>query len=303
MDHHWTRRSLLSAALLAAALPAATKAVSAGHPPLGIQLWMVKDALTADPAATLRAIATAGFGAVELAGWPAGDRTAFAAMLADAGLVCRCAHLPVLLASDDEIGPLLDEAAGFGLTHVFAPIPGFAGALDLPQSERGGALFARTLSADDWRWNAERLNRIADKATAHGLTIGYHNHNIEFAPLDGTTPYAMLLAGTDSGRVVFELDVGHVILAGADPFALLADYPDRFRAAHLKQWRRPFTPRTKLDLPPSADFGAGFDWPRWLAAARGAGIVHLFAERDNLAPAEQLPATVQAGRYFAGLER
>src|SRR3546814_17642694 len=78
---------------------------------------MVKDALAADPAATLRAIAAAGFGAVELAGWPSGDRTTFAAMLAEAGLSCRCAHLPILLASDEELAPLLDEAAGFGLTH------------------------------------------------------------------------------------------------------------------------------------------------------------------------------------------
>src|SRR3546814_13356469 len=78
MDHHCTRRSLLSTALLAAVLPGTASAVAADHPQLGIQLWMVKDALAAAPAATLRAIAAAGFGAVELAGWPSGDRTTFA---------------------------------------------------------------------------------------------------------------------------------------------------------------------------------------------------------------------------------
>src|SRR3546814_629427 len=257
MDHHCTRRSLLSTALLAAVLPGTASAVAADHPQLGIQLWMVKDALAADPAATLRAIAAAGFGAVELAGWPSGDRTTFAAMLAEAGLSCRCAHLPILLASDEELAPLLDEAAGFGLTHVFAPVPGFADALDLPQSERGSALFARTLNADDWRWNAERLNRVADRAAAHGLTIGYHNHNIEFAPLDRTTPYAMLLAGTDPERVVFEFDVGHVILAGAEPFALLAEHPGRFRDATLQHWPRPFPPPGARSDVCSSDLGAG----------------------------------------------
>src|SRR3546814_1430164 len=122
---------------------------------------MVKDALAADPAATLRAIAAAGFGAVELAGWPSGDRTTFAAMLAEAGLSCRCAHLPILLASDEELAPLLDEAAGFGLTHVFAPVPGFADALDLPQSERGSALFARTLRSEEHTSELQSLMRIS----------------------------------------------------------------------------------------------------------------------------------------------
>src|SRR3546814_3533223 len=132
MDHHCTRRSLLSTALLAAVLPGTASAVAADHPQLGIQLWMVKDALAADPAAKLRAIVAAGFGAVELAGWPSGDRTTFAAMLAEAGLSCRCAHLPILLASHSKLASLLDDSAGFGLNHVYAPINGFADALTYP---------------------------------------------------------------------------------------------------------------------------------------------------------------------------
>src|SRR3546814_16605550 len=98
-------------------------------------------------------------------------------MLAEAGLSCRCAHLPILLASDEELAPLLHEAAGFGLTHVFAPVPGFAAAPDLPQSERGRPLFARTLNADAWLWNAELLTRVPHRAAAPGLPIATPNHN------------------------------------------------------------------------------------------------------------------------------
>ena len=299
----WERRRLLLAALAATMLPSAAAIPSRRERTgFGIQLWMVKDILASDPAATLNAIARAGFASVELAGWPHTDRAAFAELLADTGLTCRCAHLPILLANDDELPRLLDEASAFGLTHLFAPVPGFPQVGYLPAEQRAAALFARSLSADDWRWNAERLNIVADRAATHGLAVGYHNHNIEFATLDdGTTPFALLLAHSDPTKVHFELDVGHVMLAGADPFALLADHPGRFRAAHLKQWQRPFVPRTRLDLPASSDFDTGFDWSRWLDAAQDAGIVHVFAERDNLPAGDQLRAMQQAGLFFGSI--
>src|SRR5206468_9593119 len=48
----------------------------------------------------------------------------------------------------------------------------------IPAEER------RTL--DDYKRWAERLNRAGTEAKAAGLQFAYHNHDFEFAPLDGS---------------------------------------------------------------------------------------------------------------------
>ena len=61
------------------------------------------------------------------------------------------------------------------------------------------------------RWILAALGRT-------GSRLGYHNHDFEFAPLDGTTIWDVLLAELPP-RVELELDVYWAAVGGRDPVA------------------------------------------------------------------------------------
>ena len=301
------RRAFLTAAAgmtVAATARAESRAVA---PPfdLGVQLWMVRQSMARDFEATLSALAALGVRRVELAGAPQRLAGELRSALDAAGLACVSGHLPVLHMTDAEADRQFAFAGTLGMKTVIAPTPGRADLLDLAPDARLAALIARPLVADDWRWNADRLNALGERARAAGLAVGYHNHNVEFAPLDGEeTGMALLLSRVDPAQAHFQIDVGNAVLGGADPVALLQHWPDRFRSAHLKDWRAPLTPTTGLASPPSAPFGEGvIDWSRWRAASARAGLETSFIERENLPVEDEVAGAAQALNYFAELQR
>lgn len=270
---------------------------------LGVQLWMVRQSMAQDFPGTLKALADLGVRKVELAGAPdlSGDelRRAFDA----AGLACISGHLPILQMTDVELDHRLTYAREIGMTTVAAPMPGFAGLLDVAPADRFSALMAHPLTADDWRWNADRLNQIGEKARSAGVAIAYHNHNVEFADVGGLTAMELLLERVDPAQAHFQFDVGNAVLGGADPYDLLARHPGRFKSAHLKDWRAPIQPTTRLAAPASAAFGEGvIDWARWRRASAEAGIVTSFIERENMPVGQEVAAAGQALQYFTTLQ-
>jgi sugar phosphate isomerase/epimerase len=263
---------------------------------------MVRESLARDYAGTLAALARLGVQQVELATIPSLAPAAFRRQLNDLGLSCTSAHMPLLAMNDDEVANALQLAAALGLRHIFAPTPGFDGIGALPLQDRMTALIRRGLTADDWRWNAQRLNQLGERAIAAGLRLGYHNHNIEFGALpDAGRPIDLLLQGTEAALVDFQIDVGNAVLGGGDPMALVAAHPTRFAAAHLKDWAPPLTVTTRASLPPaSAPFGAGvIDWARWASVSAAAGITAQFIEQEGLAAQAGLEGAAQGVRFFA----
>lgn len=300
------RAFLATAAGMALATPARAESRSVAPPSdLGVQLWMVRQSMARDFEATLSALEALGVRRVELAGAPQRSAAELRAAIDAAGLACVSGHLPLLQMTDAEADRQFAFARTLGMKTVIAPTPGRADLLDLAPQARLAALIARPLAADDWRWNADRLNALGERARAAGLAVGYHNHNVEFAPLDGgETGMALLLSRVDPAQAHFQIDVGNAVLGGADPVALLQRWPDRFRSAHLKDWRAPLTPTTGLASPPSAPFGEGvIDWSRWRAASARAGLETSFIERENLPVEDEVAGTVQALTYFAELQR
>ena len=61
-------------------------------------------------------------------------------------------------------------------------------------------------TADDVRRFARRARRLRRRLAERGIRLGYHNHAFEFAPLDGTTVWDVLLAELPP-EVELELDV------------------------------------------------------------------------------------------------
>ena len=79
-------------------------------------------------------------------------------------------------------------------------------------------------TADDVRRFAAELGEFARRIAAHGIRLGYHNHEFEFAPLDGTTVWDVLLAELPP-EVELELDVYWAAVGGRTPWPRSARSP------------------------------------------------------------------------------
>lgn len=239
-------------------------------PPLGVQLYSVRDLMAEDVAATLDLVASAGFQEVEFAGYFDHSAAAMRAMLDAAGLAAPAAHIGKNLFEAD-LERLIADAIEVGHQYVIVPW--------LDQAER---------SLDDYRRHAEDFNRYGEACKAAGIRFAYHNHEWEFDEADGEIPYDLLLRETDPELVDFELDLAWAVAGNADPAAYFKAWPGRFPMLHLKD----------LDAGEEADIGTGVvDFDAILVHAGLAGLKHGFVERDNATdPAASLRANHDAMR-------
>ena len=121
----------------------------------------------------------------------------------------------------------------------------------------------------------ERLNTGAQMAKAAGLQFGYHNHDYEFTPVDGTTGYDIITSQTDKSLVKLELDLYWAVKAGQDPLAIMAANSGRVICCHVKD-AGPAPERKMLEV------GAGtIDFKMLLAKGREHGLQHWFIEHDQ----------------------
>ncbi len=88
----------------------------------------------------------------------------------------------------------IDYAKALGTRYLVCAFPWTA-----DSRFRNSRLFriASGITLDDWKWNAEQLNKIGAVAAKAGLSCGYHNHNMEFRSYDGVVAYDELLRLTD----------------------------------------------------------------------------------------------------------
>lgn len=223
---------------------------------VGIQLYSVRSLLARDFDGTLRALAAIGYREVEFAGWhgrtPAQVKTAVAA----AGLAAPSAHVDLASFRTDP-ARLCGEHAEAGHRAVVIAW--------MSPAER------KTL--DDWRRRAEEFTRFAEAARRAGLAFGYHNHEFEFVPVEGTVPFEVLASATDPALVTLELDLYWATVAGADPLAWMRRWPGRVTMVHVKD--RSADGRM-------VDVGAGtIGFDALLREARRLGLRHAFVEHDN----------------------
>jgi sugar phosphate isomerase/epimerase len=71
---------------------------------------------------------------------------------------------------------------------------------------------------DEWKRVADTLNTANNTMIAHGLHAGYHNHDLEWKPVDGKKPIELLAASTDPS-IMLQLDVGTCLEMGNDSVA------------------------------------------------------------------------------------
>lgn len=274
-----------------------------GLPP-GIQLYAVREPLAADGAATLKTLRSIGFREVETYAGTRYKPAELRAMVSDAGLRMPSAHLDFTMTND--LGRALAYGAELQVEWV---VSAFLRQLTDPgRTSLGNSTVKQTalppMGPDGFKRMAERMNEIGRRAKAEGFKYAYHNHNFEFERMpDGSTGYALLLRETDPELVKFEVDCGWMVVAGGSPTDYFRRFPGRFRMLHIKDFQ-PSPPTIDMvgpGRPKGTELGHGFiDYTPIFKAARGAGIVHVFAEQEEPYVRPQLES---AKVSFAYLQR
>jgi len=255
MDEHYSlsRRSFLSL-ITVAPLGAVTAAAAWQHIPIGLELYSVRDALQKDRSGTLRAVAKMGYECGEFFApyyqWSADEAKQVRRELDDLGLHCYSTHN----------GPESFTATGIGrainLNHIL-------GAKYIVLASAGDIN-----TIDGWKQVADTLNKAADTLAGEGLFAGYHNHDLEFRPLEGKRPMEVIAANT-AKSIMLQLDVGTCLEAGSDPVAWIESNPGRIRSLHLKEWSPTKGYRVL--------FGEGVaPWKKIFAAAESTGGVEFY---------------------------
>lgn len=255
------------------------------HDQIALQLYTVRRLAAVDLPGTLRAVAAAGYRAVEVAGLPETAPGELARLLDEAGLRVVAAHEGIERLRDDA-GAVADRSAEIGCPRVIVPW--------LPEGDR------RT--ADDVRRFAAELGGFARSFAERGIRLGYHNHAFEFAPFEDTTIWDLLLAELPP-EVEIELDVYWVAVGGRDPVAELRATDElqatagrtagRVRLLHMKD-------RAAGPEPHDVPAGEGtLPFPEIVQAARAAGVEWYIAEQDE--PHVPLDDIGRAFRYLESL--
>ena len=186
-------------------------------PQITVQLYSVRDQAAADYEGTIRAIAAMGFGCVEPAGYPGYSPAKAAMLFQELGLKAPTCHgsLPV----GENKNAVIEEALLLGHEAIITGCP--------PHFK---ADFA---SLDAVKATAALYCEAAANAAAHGLQVGYHNHDWDLFDIDGSPGYRIFLENTPE-TVLWEADIFWVAKAGCDPVAFLKEIGPRGKALHFK---------------------------------------------------------------------
>ncbi|MGB9434438.1 MAG: sugar phosphate isomerase/epimerase [Candidatus Acidiferrum sp.] len=244
----FSRRSFLA---FTAAMPWAWRAGASTAIPMGIEMYSVREELKKDPQGTVRAIAGMGYQGLEFYApyfeWTHAQAKEMKKLMDDLGIRCFSTHNDASYLNKEHIQNAIDLNLNLGSKYVVMassqPKPGL----------------------DGWKEIADALNFAADRLGGSGLKAGYHNHQVEFIPVDGVRPMEILAKYTKPS-VMLQLDVGTCLEAGSDPAAWIDANPGRIRSVHCKDWA-PGAGKGYAVL-----FGEGVaDWKAIFAAAQGAG--------------------------------
>jgi sugar phosphate isomerase/epimerase len=202
----------------------ATPATEAKKYPIGLELYSVRTELARDLPNTLQNVAKIGYEVVEFYApyfdWTIPYAKDVRTQMGDLGLRCYSTH--------NQIGS-------------FTPGETMAKAIELNQIL--GARYLILASApngtrglEGWMKLCEQLTTAVDQLKPHGLTAGFHNHQAEWAKLEGGQRTMDVIAANTPKEFVLQFDVGTCMEAGADPIAWIKANPGRIKTVHLKDW-------------------------------------------------------------------
>ena len=237
---------------------------------VGIQLYSVRDEIFKDPRGVIKKIAVAGYSEVEMFGLNAENKfygltvKEFAQLLKDNKLKSPSGHYApenflFENGNGDDVKNFCEVGNTLGNKYIIIP---------WMKEERRKTI-------DQYKVLAERINKAGEICKKANLQLAYHNHDFEFADMNGQHGYDVLLNNTDKDLVKMEMDIYWVVRAGYDPIELFKKHPGRFHLWHVKDM-------DKADRTKNTEVGNGtVDFKTIFANAKLSGVKHYMVEQEN----------------------
>jgi len=265
----------------------------------GVQLWSVRDFMEKDPKATLKALSTYGYNLIESFQGDQGvfwgmEPKEFKAYLADHNLKLPSTHCDPQYALDakkkDEFKKLVDDCAEIGVEYMVNPYMGFLKTLD------------------EFKNATDGLNVAGEICAKNGIQYCYHNHHYSFQKIENEYPQDIMMQGTKSGPVGFEMDIYWVVAAGEDPEEWLRKYPNRFVLSHVKdRYKEERLQEIKEEEGASEDFGINgscvlgvgqIEFPKVLLTAKENGMKKYIVEHERYDDMTSMEAVEKDAAYM-----
>lgn len=189
-----------------------------GRIPIALQLYSVREDCAKDLPGTLEAVAKMGYEGVEFAGYYGWKAEDLKKLLDNLGLKVAGTHIGLNTLLGDEYERTVEFNRILGNRYLVVP--------GLPPERRS--------SKEAWIETAKLMDEMAAKLKEEGMKLGYHNHAVEFQPIDGEIPWDIFF--TTAKEVFMQLDIGNAMHGGADPIPYLRKYPGRSLTIHLKEY-------------------------------------------------------------------
>ena len=260
----------LAAGLMVGAVPSTAEAApltsrasqQARKIPIGLELYSVRGELAKDLPNTLRTVAQMGYEDVEFyapyLGWTFPYAKGVRSQLDDLGLRCYSTHnSSAAVTPGDTMTRAIELNQILGTRHIILASP--------PQG---------VTSLDDWKRFSGQLSATVETLKPHGLMTGFHNHLIEWKPLEGGQRIMDVLAANTPAEFVLQLDVGTALEANVDPVGWMKANPGRIKSLHLKDWA-PGTDANQKGFRVLFGEGVG-QWKEIFATAESVGGVEFY---------------------------
>ncbi len=242
---------------------------------LALQLYTIRDAMAVDVPGSLKKVSDMGYKYLELAGYA--DRkfykmepAEFKKLVNDLGMEILSSHTQV-----EAQGITLDNAKIMAEDHAKLAVKYCIQPWVVPEARKTIASYQKMVA--DW-------NLVGKIMKETGIQFGYHNHNFEFATVDGKIPYFdVFMVELDKDLVTMEIDLFWAIKAGQNPVDIFNKYPGRFQLFHMKDMftkQDPFY--TTEGVTDFAPVGEGLvNFREILAAKDIAGLKYMVVEQDS----------------------
>jgi sugar phosphate isomerase/epimerase len=241
---------------------------------IALQLYTIRKAMATDVPGSLKKVSDIGYKYVELADYKDGKfygllPVEFKKLVNDLGMEVLSSHASVSPKgiTNDEAKKMAEDHAKVGARYCMQPW--------IDEADRKSIAGYQKMVAE---WN--KVGKIMKET---GVQFGYHNHNFEFATVEGKVPYFdVFLAEMDKDLLTMELDLFWATKAGINPVDLFKKYPGRFQLFHMKDMYTKEAPFYKVETSDFAPVGEGvINFKEILAAKNIAGLKYMIVEQDN----------------------
>jgi sugar phosphate isomerase/epimerase len=255
--------------------PVAPASFAARIPGIGLQLYTLRSVIFKDVPGTLKKVSEIGYKYLELADYENGkfygyEPVEFKKMVNDLDMKILSSHTSVngRGISEGTAKKMAEDHAKLGVKYCVQPW--------VVEEDR--------TTVASWQRMVGEWNKAGKIMKETGIQFGYHNHNFEFANVEGKIPfYDIIMPELDKDLVTMEIDLFWTTKAGQDPVKIFNRYPGRFQLFHMKDMSTKGAPTYTTDgVTDFAPVGSGLINFKEILKSKGvAGMKYMIVEQDE----------------------